>query len=334
METCTNDPDKSSTTQLNKHEMCGYSLVTHCSFNEKNNVITYYRGKDCLKKFCQDLKKQAKSIVDFEINEMIKLTQEEQYKHDSRTCSFICQKPFFKDAKNNYIKVRDHCHYTGKYRGAACKICNLMYNTPRQIPVVFHNGSSYDYHFIIKGLAEEFDGDFECLGENKEKYITFSASIKKESNEDGTIIYRTKFIDSFRFMSTSLSSFVDNLSERLHDNGKCTKCNSSLEYISISKKGRLFFECFDCKKRYTRMFDKKLTKKFKNTHNFCTGDIDKFMLLLRKGIYSYEYMDDWSRFDEEQLLDESDFYSGLNMEEISGINYRHADALYALYALY
>ena len=95
---------------------------------------------------------------------MIELTQEEQYRHDTRKCCFICKKPFFKDAKNNYIKVRDHCHYTGKYRGAAHKICNLIYNTPREIPVIFHNGSSYDYHFIIKGLAEEFEGDFECLG--------------------------------------------------------------------------------------------------------------------------------------------------------------------------
>ena len=111
-----------------------------------------------------------------------------------------------------------------------------MYNTPREIPVVFHNGSSYEYHFIIKGLAEEFEGDFECLGGNKEKYITFSVPIKKESNEDGTIIYRIKFIDSFRFMSTSLSTLVDNLSNRILDNRKCTNCDSSLEYISISKK--------------------------------------------------------------------------------------------------
>ena len=66
MDKYTNDPDKSSTTQLNKHEMCGYSLVTHFSFDEKNNAIDYYGGKECLKKFCQDLKKQAKSIVDFE----------------------------------------------------------------------------------------------------------------------------------------------------------------------------------------------------------------------------------------------------------------------------
>ena len=76
-------------------------------------------------------------------------------------------------------KVRDHCHYTGKFRGAAHSICNLRYKTPKEIPVVFHNGSTYDYHFIIKQLAKEFDGQFECLGENTEKYITFSVPIKK-----------------------------------------------------------------------------------------------------------------------------------------------------------
>ena len=81
----------------------------------------------------------------------------------------MCKKKFFEADKNNYIKVRDHCQYTGKYRGAAHKTCNLMYSTPREIPVVFHNGSSYDYHFIIKRSAEEFEGNFECLGENKKK---------------------------------------------------------------------------------------------------------------------------------------------------------------------
>ena len=77
-------------------------------------------------------------------------------------------------------KVTDHGHYTGKFRGAAHSICNLSYKVPKEIPVVIHNGSTYDCHFIIKQLAEEFEGQFECLGENTEKYITFSVPIKKE----------------------------------------------------------------------------------------------------------------------------------------------------------
>ena len=76
-------------------------------------------------------------------------------------------------------KVRDHCHYTGKYRGAAHSICNLRYQITKEIPVVFHNGSTYDYHFIIKELARKFKDYFHCLGENTEKYITFSLPVEK-----------------------------------------------------------------------------------------------------------------------------------------------------------
>ena len=129
-------------------------------------------------------------------------------------------------------------------------------------------------------------------------------------------------------MSTSLSNLVDNLSDGIHNNVKCTRYKSSSEYISISKNGRVLFECFDCKRRYSIKFSKRLAKRFKNIYRFCNKDIDKFMLLLRKGVYPYEYIDDWNRFDEEQLPNKSDFYSGLNMEEISDIDYRHAEKVF------
>ena len=79
-----------------------------------------------------------------------------------------------------YHKVRNHCHSTGKFRGAAHNICNLRYNIPNKIPIVFHNGSKYDYHFVIKKLAAEFKAEFECLGENTEKHIIFLVPFKKK----------------------------------------------------------------------------------------------------------------------------------------------------------
>ena len=89
---------------------------------------------------------------------------------------------------------------------------------PKEIPIVFHNGSIYDYHFIIKELVKEFEGNFECLGKNTEKYITFSVPIKKKiENKDLEITYKIKFIDSYRFMASSLSKLVDNLSEGIHN---------------------------------------------------------------------------------------------------------------------
>ena len=81
--------------------------------------------------------------------------------------------------KKKYWKVTDHCHYTGEYRGAIHSICNLKFNVPNKVAVVFHNGSNCDYHFIGKELANEFEGQFEYLEENKEKYKTFSVSTKK-----------------------------------------------------------------------------------------------------------------------------------------------------------
>ena len=95
------------------------------------------------------------------------------------------------------------------YRKIAHSICNLTYKAQREIPVVIHNGSNYDYHFIIKELAEEFKDKLECLGENTEKYITFSVPIKKENDDDDEkiITYKLKFIDSYIFMDRKLLTY-------------------------------------------------------------------------------------------------------------------------------
>ena len=219
-------------------------------------------------------------------------------------------------------KVRDHCHYTGKYKDAAHNICNLRYKVPKEIPVVFHNGSTYDYDFIIKELVKEFEGNFDCLGENTEKYITFSIPLKKKiENKNLEITYKIKFIDSFRFMISPLSKLVDNLSERIHNN-KCFDCKSNLDYVRITKNKKLLLKCFNCNIYYKKKFNNDLIKKFKNTYSFCNNDttesssserINKFVLLLRKGVYLYEYMDSWERFNEKLLPSKKDFYSNLNM---------------------
>ena len=124
-------------------------------------------------------------IINFEGKEMILLTDKENKFCEKQKVCYICKKEFSTDENDKYVfklhrKVRDHCHYTGKFRGAAHSICNLRYKTPKEIPVVFHNGSTYDYHFKINKLAKEFYGRLECLGENTEKYITFSVPFSKE----------------------------------------------------------------------------------------------------------------------------------------------------------
>ena len=166
-------------------------------------------------------------IINFKKKELIPLTNKEIKSYEKQKVCYICEKKFCDDKNKKseydlYHKVRDHCHYTGKFRGAAHNICNLRYNIPKKIPIVFHNGSTYDYHFVIKKLAEEFKGEFECLGENTEKYITFSVPLKKENDNGEIITYKLKFIDSYRFMQTSLPNLVGNLSG-VYDK-ECKKC--------------------------------------------------------------------------------------------------------------
>ena len=247
IDTSQNNPDLSSTTKINQHIPSGYSIYTSCSFDKSNNKLSYYRGEDCMKRFFKDLKDHATKLIDFKKKIMTPLTKEEEDNYNKENICYICKKEFNND------KVRDHCHFTGKYRGAAHNTCHLRYKIPKNIPVIFHNGSTYDYHFIIKELACEFEGNFECLGENTEKYITFSVPIKKRiENKNMDITYKIKFIDSFRFMATSLSKLVDNLTDDIH-NDKCVKCKSNLCFVNAMNE-TLLFKCIDCEKEYEKEF--------------------------------------------------------------------------------
>ena len=197
---------------------------------------------------------------------------------------------------------------------------------------MFHDGSTYDYHFTIKELVKEFEGNFECLGENTENYITFSVPIKKKiKNKDLEITYKIKIIDSCRFMSSSLSKVVDNSSEGIHNN-KCVDCNSCLDYIKI-KNEKLLLKCFNCNNYYKKKFNKDLIEKFKNAYSFCDNDLNKFVMLLRKGVYPYEYMDGWDKFNETSIPSKESLYSNLTMENISETDYRHANNVFKTFKL-
>ena len=122
MSTCLNNPEKSSTTKVNKNTPSGYSLLRHCSFDTTKNKLDYYRGKSCMENVCLGLREQVTKIINYEKKE-IPLKEEEKM-HDKQKVRYICEKRFTKDNNN-------HCHYTGNYRGAAHK-------TPKEIPIVFH----------------------------------------------------------------------------------------------------------------------------------------------------------------------------------------------------
>ena len=177
---------------------------------------------------------------------MLLLAKEELKSHQDAKVCYICGVRILKKlSKNiNYWKIRDHS--TSKNRDAAHNICNLKFNVPNEISVVFHNDSNYDYHFIIKELANEFEGLFECYGEKRE---------------------RTKLF--FVFHQRKLQKSI------------------------------------------------KIFKTFKTSNN----DINKFILLLRKGVCSYGYMDHWEKFDETTFPRKEELFSNLNMEQIADADY-------------
>ena len=189
---------------------------------------------------------------------------------------------------------------------------------------------NYDYHFIIKELAEEFRKQFTCLRENTEKYITFTVPIEKkvmriEKNGEEiikNISYILQFVESARFMARSVLNLVNNISEGIH-RMKYKHYNCFLEYTNF--KGNLIeYKCLCCNKNYQHKFDEKLKERFFNKYKFSNHDKNKFILVLQKGVYPYEYMDDLEKFSETSLSEKEDFYRHLNMEDITDTDYAHA----------
>ena len=173
-----NEIEKSYTEKKKaKHELSGRAMFIRCSFDEKENKRDYYRGKYCIEKLCRRLKERAMKIINYEEKEMIPLTDEESKSYTEQEEAYhICEEKFCMDKDDesytNRKKVKDHCHYTEKFRGATHSQCNLNYKVPKDIPIIIHN-ASYDTHFIINQLAEEFKGELNCRGKNMEKISLF-----------------------------------------------------------------------------------------------------------------------------------------------------------------
>ena len=154
---CKNNFEETSTTKVDEHIPSGYSMSPIWTFDGIENKHDVYRCEDLMKKSCESLGEHSVKIVIFKKKEMIALTN---WQYEKTKICHISKKKFEHKYINDkrYHKVKGHCNYTDKYRGAAHKICNLKHSIPEKKPVVFHNGSNYHYHFIIKELAKRFEG--------------------------------------------------------------------------------------------------------------------------------------------------------------------------------
>ena len=178
------------------------------------------------------------------------------------------------------------------------------------------------------------------LGITWKNISLFLYQLKKEvinNNGDKKIIrYKLQFTDSNRFMQDSLSNLADNTSEIFNSKeyGPCTeklKTDSECYYVGF-KNDKLIYKCEKCKNEWKRPIIE-LKEKFPGIYQFRNGDFNKFVLLLRKGVYPYEYMDSWEKFNETELLPKKDFYSNFNLENISDEDYKHAQKVWDVFKI-
>ena len=276
---CRPNNNKSFTEAYQKHTDCGFGYKVVCCYDDKySQPLKIYRGEKAVYTFLEymlDEVKYCKQILKKEFNKPLNMTKENEEEFQKAEECHICNKKY----TNQDIRVRDHCHITGKYRGSAHQECNLQLrlNPDKiKIPVIFHNLRGYDSHFIMQeigAIVKDYeytnkDGkkcqmNINAIPNNMEKYMAFMLG------------NHLTFLDSFQFMSSSLDKLVNNLPKE------------SLKYTS---------------------------KMFKGT---------KFDLMVRKGVYPYDYMDSFDKF-KSQLPSQEDFFSILNNEHISDENYQHA----------
>ena len=279
----------SYTEKVNTHVPSGWCVHSKFAYGEVQDPLKVYRGEDCVEKFIEYIESEVKRLyAAYPQQPMTELTDVLQREHNEAAQCHICFKPF--DDPQNNRKVRDHCHYTGLYRGAAHNSCNLKYRIPDHIPIVFHNLSGYDAHLFIRELGKQFNKeDIGCIAENKEKYISFNVKIHAKlagvTDRNGEEVHKKislRFIDSCRFMASSLDKLASNLSD--------DQCKNLREFYK---------------------------------------EEGVFKLMRRKGVYPYEYMDGWDRFSETKLPAKEAFYSKLNLKGISDRDYEHAEQVWS-----
>ena len=215
IDNCKPNPNKSYTNKYQKHEPISFWYYIK-SFNEnvyKSRLRGYIKSKDedpdAIDVFIKCLEEDVKEIANLGNEKMIFTDEDEEQFNKASDC-WICGKKL-----NIDDRVRDHCHYTGRYRGAAHNICNLKYSKPNNIPVFFHNLTGYDSHLFIKNLGMT-EGNIDCIPNNEEKYISFSKTIKageyiNKKGETKSKYFKIVFKDSLKFMSLSLEALVKNL---------------------------------------------------------------------------------------------------------------------------
>ena len=280
-----NEKNKRSYTKAYQtHEDCGYGYKVICCYDDKYSKYTcIYRGENAVYKFMEKMLKEVeycKAVIKKHFNKPLVMTEvDEQHFKTMDGCHICGEKYTDKD-----VRVRDHCHITGKFRGSAHQECNLKLRIKPEnlkIPVIFHNRCGYDSHFIMQQIGEiankhgytnkkgeKQDLNINAIPNNMEKCMAFMLG------------NHLTFIDSFQFMSSSLDKLVSNLPK------------DDLIYTSKTFKGR------------------------------------RLDLISHKGVYPYDFMDSFEKFNQTEPPNKDQFYSILNDQHITDDEYDHANKVW------
>ena len=275
------DKDRRSYTEAYQtHEDCGYGYKVVCCYDDKYSKSTrIYRGENAVYKFMEKMLEEVeycKAVIKKRFNKPLVMTEVDEQNFKTMDRCHICGEKY----TDKDVRIRDHCHITGKFRGSAHQECNLKLRIkPENIktPVIFHNLRGYDSHFIMQQIGEiankhgytnkkgeKQDLNINAIPNNMEKYMAFMLG------------NHLTFIDSFQFMSSSLDKLVSNLPK------------DDLIYTSKAFKGK------------------------------------RLDLMSQKGVYPYDFMDSFEKFNQMELPNKDQFYSILNDQHITDDEYDRA----------
>ena len=261
LDNCDPDPNKSYTKKYQKHEPISFCYYIECFDNslckeifndntKRKQLNSYIKTKpedpDAIDVFIKWLEDDVKFLANIKPKKMI-FTKEDEKQFNTVSDCWICGEELGND------RVRDHCHYTGRYRGAAHNSCNLKYRKPESVPVFFHNLTGYDSHLFIKKLGSSNEKEnIKCIPNNEEKYITFTKTIitgqyTNKKGEDKNKTFDIVFKDSLKFMSSSLGALVNNLPKNGFKN--ISKYYTPEEVELIKQKGFYPYEYMDTEEK-------------------------------------------------------------------------------------
>ena len=295
----------SNTTQTSEHVPCSYFYIVVRSDGEVTNMSTYC-GEDCMDEFFSNLECEIEKIRnDLKNIRPLEMSKEDRDRHNTTDNCWVCDGPFrpYKDGdKHGLWKVKDHDHITGEYRGAAHSKCNLLlriepYHTP--IPVFFHNLKNYDAHHLMSAIGRTEVKERVCTDKNGQPltYKDLKGGEKEVTVRDGGITAIVQNMEKMISFSWGQFRFVD-----------------SYAFLSSSL-GRLVGNTPKQNLRITRLYIEQA----------------KFKLITRKGVFPYEYMDSFDRFEETTLPPKEKFYSSLSQENISEEDYKHAQQVWTTF---